>query len=50
MLTETESKHGTIYIYIYVYVYIYIQIIDLMEEDEKDYWMVESVLFDGKKN
>jgi len=44
VLTETGSKHGTIFIY------IYIQIIDLMEEDEKDYWMVESVLFDGKKN
>jgi len=46
VLTEIGSKQGTIYIYIY----IYIQIIDLMEEDEKDYWMVESVLFDGKKN
>jgi len=43
VLTETGTKQGTI-------LFIYIQIIHLMEEEEVDYWMVESVLFKGKKN
>jgi len=42
VLTETGTKQGTI-------LFIYIQIIHLMEEEEVDYWMVESVLFEGKK-